>query len=85
MIVIWHCDVSPPPSHRWPADLGVPVLVKTRNIKVTGLFKFLLTYLSWTNEVSLKVQIKEQTNKTKSRTKVLCLIHLASFITLHVY
>lgn len=33
MIVIWHCDVSPPPSHRWPADLGVPVLVKTRNIK----------------------------------------------------
>ncbi|KAK3579845.1 hypothetical protein CHS0354_015261 [Potamilus streckersoni] len=33
MIVIWHCDVVPPPSHRWPADLGVPVLVKTRNIK----------------------------------------------------
>ncbi|XP_060607458.1 exostosin-1c-like [Ruditapes philippinarum] len=20
MIVIWHCDVAPPPSHRWPAD-----------------------------------------------------------------
>jgi len=35
MIVIWHCDISPPPSHRWPADLGVPVLVKTRNIKVS--------------------------------------------------
>ncbi|WAR17951.1 EXT1B-like protein, partial [Mya arenaria] len=33
MIVIWHCDVAPPPSHRWPADLGVPVVVKTRNIK----------------------------------------------------
>ena len=35
MIVIWHCDVNPPPSNRWPADLGVPILVKTRNIQVT--------------------------------------------------
>ncbi|KAL5014923.1 hypothetical protein ScPMuIL_009193 [Solemya velum] len=33
MIVIWHCDVPPPPSHKWPADLRVPILVKTRNIK----------------------------------------------------
>lgn len=33
MIVIWHCDVNPPPSTRWPADLGVPILVKTRNIQ----------------------------------------------------
>ncbi|XP_071114618.1 exostosin-1b-like [Haliotis cracherodii] len=33
VIVLWHCDIPPPPSHRWPADLGVPVLVKTRNIK----------------------------------------------------
>ncbi|KAL8558763.1 hypothetical protein ACOMHN_043706 [Nucella lapillus] len=33
IIVLWHCDVPPPPSRRWPADLGVPVLVKTRNIK----------------------------------------------------
>ncbi|KAH3710441.1 hypothetical protein DPMN_069923 [Dreissena polymorpha] len=36
MIVIWHCDVAPPSSNRWPADLGVPVLVKTRNIKTIG-------------------------------------------------
>ncbi|XP_076457051.1 exostosin-1a-like [Babylonia areolata] len=33
IIVLWHCDIPPPPSRRWPADLGVPVLVKTRNIK----------------------------------------------------
>ena len=32
IIVLWHCDIPPPPSRRWPADLGVPVLVKTRNI-----------------------------------------------------
>lgn len=33
IIVLWHCEIPPPPSRRWPADLGVPVLVKTRNIK----------------------------------------------------
>lgn len=33
MIIVWHCDVSPPPANRWPGNLGVPVLVKTRNIK----------------------------------------------------
>ncbi|KAL8607673.1 hypothetical protein ACOMHN_039347 [Nucella lapillus] len=33
IMVLWHCDIPPPPSRRWPADLGVPVLVKTRNIK----------------------------------------------------
>ena len=37
MIVIWHCDVNPPPSTRWPADLGVPILVKTRNIQVSDI------------------------------------------------
>ena len=34
MIVVWHCDIAPPPAQRWPGNLGVPVLVKTRNIKV---------------------------------------------------
>ncbi|XP_012939583.2 exostosin-1a [Aplysia californica] len=33
VVVLWHCDVPPPPSHRWPADLGVPVRVKVRDIK----------------------------------------------------
>ncbi|XP_076083727.1 exostosin-1b-like [Mytilus galloprovincialis] len=33
MIVVWHCDIAPPPAQKWPGNLGVPVLVKTRNIK----------------------------------------------------
>ncbi|CAI9739292.1 exostosin-1a-like [Octopus vulgaris] len=33
ILVIWHCDVSPPPPRKWPSDLAVPILVKTRNIK----------------------------------------------------
>ncbi|KAH9489394.1 Exostosin-1 [Bulinus truncatus] len=33
VIVLWHCDVPPPPSQKWPTDLGIPVRVKTRDIK----------------------------------------------------
>ncbi|KAK3087008.1 hypothetical protein FSP39_000266 [Pinctada imbricata] len=33
ILVVWHCDVAPPPAYQWPADLGVPILVKTKIIK----------------------------------------------------
>ncbi|GFN99664.1 nucleoside diphosphate-linked moiety x motif 19 [Plakobranchus ocellatus] len=32
IIVLWNCDVPPPPSSKWPTDLGVPVRVKTRDV-----------------------------------------------------
>ena len=43
MIVVWHCDIAPPPAQRWPGNLGVPVLVKTRNIKV----RFVICSFLW--------------------------------------
>ncbi|KAK6167913.1 hypothetical protein SNE40_021838 [Patella caerulea] len=54
IIVLWHCDIPPPPSHKWPGDLGVPVLVKTRNIKTISArfypFKEIETDAIWSLE-----------------------------------
>jgi len=37
VVVLWHCDVPPPPPNRWPADLGLPVRVKVRDIKSVNI------------------------------------------------
>lgn len=33
IVVIWNCDTPPPPSYQWPADLGIPILVKTKILR----------------------------------------------------